>query len=612
MADFTVRFFLSNIVISIITGILLTARHLLQKSLTSRTRYHLWFLLLGALAVPFLPLQPFRMTQILSWTGSRASVSPDGTVPGENAALATSGTPGWMNDFTVSVSSKMPSPVGLVLCALWFAGILAMVIWLIRSALRLRRIQKSALPLQSPAVQSVYRICMSEMRITRNIPVYTTVFLKSPVITGIFRPCIYLPTHLISDFHAEEMRYMLLHELQHYKHKDAFANVWMNAAQVFYWFNPFVWYALKEMRSDREIACDTAVLQMLHSGDYESYGNTLINYAEKISRTAFPFAAGLGGSMEQMKKRILNIAGYRPVSFRRKIKSLALFVCIALLLSGFLPALSTGAAVSDRHAFTESENQVSYVDYSGYFGENEGSFVLYDSTRGSWLIYNGEAALTRIPPASTYKIYIALHALESGAVTAEDSLLSWNGTRYPYDAWNADQTLESAMTNSVNWYFQTLDRQMGLESARSFLREIDYGNQTAEGDISSYWLDSSLKISPVEQVELLRKLHDGLLPVSPETADAVQNAIRLSVTENSTLYGKTGTESIDGKDASGWFIGYIENGSGTYYFAANIRQEDHATGTAATELTFRILADLGIWTPPVSHSGYYQPWMPAQ
>ncbi len=599
MADFTVRFLLSNIVISMITGILLAARHLLRKSLTSRTRYHLWFLLLGAMAVPFLPLQPFRMAQIFPWLSTRkvASASPDGTVPGEAAGLAASGNLSWMNDFSVSVSSRTPSPVGFLLCALWFAGILAMLVLLVRSALRLRNLQKSALPLQSPAAWTVYRNCIVEMKITRDIPVYSTVFLKSPAITGIFRPRIYLPTHLISDFHAEELRYMLLHELQHYKHRDAYANVWMNLAQIFYWFNPFVWHALKEMRNDREIACDTAVLQMLHSGDYESYGNTLINYAEKISLTAFPFAAGLGGSMEQMKKRILNIAGYSPVSFRGKMKSLAFFVCIALLLSCFLPALSTGAAVSDRYAFAESENQVVYADYSSYFGENEGCFVLYDEAGGSWLIYNREASLTRIPPTSTYKIYLALHALENGIITQDNSLLSWNGMSYPYDTWNGDQTLESAMANSVNWYFQRLDQQMGLESARNFIREIGYGNQLADGDTSSYWLDSSLKISPVEQVELLRKLHDGTLSASPENAGVVQNAIRLSVTENGTLYGKTGTESVNGKNTSGWFIGYIERGNSTYYFATNIRQDDYATGTAATGLTLRILADLGIWAP---------------
>ena len=60
------------------------------------------------------------------------------------------------------------------------------------------------------------------------------------------------------------MRFMLLHELQHYKHKDLLFNVIMNIAGIVYWFNPFVWLAIKEIRTDREIACDTSVLQMLN------------------------------------------------------------------------------------------------------------------------------------------------------------------------------------------------------------------------------------------------------------------------------------------------------------------------------------------------------------
>ena len=65
----------------------------------------------------------------------------------------------------------------------------------------------------------------------------------------------------------------------------------MNLAGVIYWFNPLVWYALKEMRNDREVACDTSVLKMLEEDAYEDYGNTLINFAEKVSLTPFPFAA---------------------------------------------------------------------------------------------------------------------------------------------------------------------------------------------------------------------------------------------------------------------------------------------------------------------------------
>ena len=101
------------------------------------------------------------------------------------------------------------------------------------------------------------------MKITRNIPIYSTAFLKTPIITGIFKTRIYMPIHLISDHQKTDVRYILLHELQHYKHKDSLANYLMFLTAILYWFNPIVWYALKEMRNDREIACDTSVLKCL-------------------------------------------------------------------------------------------------------------------------------------------------------------------------------------------------------------------------------------------------------------------------------------------------------------------------------------------------------------
>ncbi len=127
---------------------------------------------------------------------------------------------------------------------------------------------------------------------------------------------------------------MLLHELQHYKHKDAVASYLMNLAGVIYWFNPLVWYALKEMRNDREVACDTSVLKMLDKKDYENYGNTLINFAEKISLTPFPFAAGISGNMKQLKRRIINIAAYEKPTFRKKRNGVIAFILTATLLFG--------------------------------------------------------------------------------------------------------------------------------------------------------------------------------------------------------------------------------------------------------------------------------------
>ena len=55
-----------------------------------------------------------------------------------------------------------------------------------------------------------------------------------------------------------------------------------------------------------------------------------------------------------------------------------------------------------------------------------------------------------------------MFGLEEGVITPENSFIAWNGETYPFEAWNADQTLQSAMNSSVNWYFQAVDEQLGV------------------------------------------------------------------------------------------------------------------------------------------------------
>ena len=151
-----------------------------------------------------------------------------------------------------------------------------------------------------------------------------------------------------------------------------------------------VWYALKEMRNDREIACDTSVLKMLNSDDYIAYGNTLINFAEKISLTPFPFASGISGNMKQMKRRILNIASYEKPTLQKKLKSITAFLLTSALLLGLAPFVSTYASDENRYQWNISPKNCSNIDLSNYFGEYKGSFVLYDLKNDTWTIHDME------------------------------------------------------------------------------------------------------------------------------------------------------------------------------------------------------------------------------
>lgn len=597
MADFMIRFFICNVLISGIIGILLLAKRIFKNNLSGRMHYNLWFLFLGLLVVPFIPFRLIGLPQIISWLYSlkNSPASNTGTPMGETADANPAENANWMNDITLSVSSETPSVTGYILFAIWIVGIIAMIIIVIKSSLRLRTLQKSALPLQNSKVRRLYERCLNEVEITKKIPVYSNAFLKSPIIVGLLKPCIYLPIHLISDYNETDMRYMLLHELQHYKHKDAIASYLMNLAAVIYWFNPLVWYALKEMRSDREVACDASVLKMLDEEAYEDYGNTLINFAEKVSLTPFPFAAGLGGNMKQIKRRIINIAAYEKPTFRKKLKSVTAFMLTAVLLLGLAPFISTYAADESHYQWDSSSENVSYVNLSAYFGDYEGSFVIYDLENDSWNIHDKEHATLRVSPNSTYKIYDALFGLEEGVITPADSFIAWNGKNYPFEAWNADQTLQSAMNASVNWYFQSVDKQLGADTLYSYIQEIGYGNEDMSGDFSIYWMESTLEISPIEQVELLTKLYNNNFDFSPENINVVKDSIRLSSSDTRTFYGKTGTGRVDGQDVNGWFIGFIETEDNTYFFATNIGADRDAAGSNATEITMSILSGMNIW-----------------
>ena len=607
MADFGIRFFLCNIFICIIIGFLIIVKRSFKNYLTSRMQFNLWFLLLGILAVPFVPFRPVSFTQILALLGAwkNAVSSNKGTITEGVLNPNASGAVNQMNDFALSVSRETPSIIGLILCGIWLVGILAMILLVIKSVSRLNAMKKSALPLQNKTVRILYHNCLREMKIKRNIPVYSTAFLKSPVIVGLFNPRIYLPIHLISDFNAADMRYMLLHELQHYRHKDALAGFFMNFFGVLYWCNPCVWYALKEMRSDREVACDTSVLKLLDESDYEDYGNTLINFAEKVSLTPFPFvfennAAGISGSMKQMQQRIANISSYKKPSFFRKIKGLTVFVTISVILSGLAPLLSTYAAEQSRYQWNIPSDKVSTIDLSAWFSGYEGSFVLYDLNGDTWKVYDMEQATLRTAPNSTYKIYDALFGLEEGVIAPDDSFMAWDGTNHPFEAWNGNQDLLSAMHSSVNWYFEEIDKQLGSSAIQDYIRKIGYGNEIINSNLSTYWMQGALKISPVEQVELLTALHNNRFDFAPENINAVKDSICLFSSENlssesKNFYGKTGTGRIDGQDVNGWFVGLLETAGNTYFFATNIQAAENATGSKASEISLSILSHMGIW-----------------
>ena len=205
-----------------------------------------------------------------------------------------------------------------------------------------------------------------------------------------------------------------------------------------------------------------------------------------------------------------------------------------------------------------------------------------------------ENATKRVSPDSTYKIYDALFGLEENIITPDNSFMAWDKEIYPFEEWNMDQNLNSAMKSSVNWYFERINEMLGITCTYNYIKEIGYGNENIGNDYSSYWLESSLKISPVEQVELLTRLYNNKFGFSDKNINAIKDSILISSSHSGKFYGKTGTGRVDGKDVNGWFVGFVETADNTYFFATNLQSKSNANGIIASEITLKILSNLGI------------------
>lgn len=274
-------------------------------------------------------------------------------------------------------------------------------------------------------------------------------------------------------------------------------------------------------------------------------------------------------------------------------KKVGLLAVIGLLVMSWQGSFSVADAGEQRTA-PHRERRV-YEDLSSYFTGYDGSFVLYDLKKRTYTIYNKEKSEKRVSPNSTFKIPHALIGLQTGVLQDADTVLRWDGTEYPFPEWNQDQTLTEAIRNSTIWYFQEVAQRVGKFREKRYLHAFRYGNRDISGGLTSFWLQSSLKISPREQVDFLRRFYTYHLPVSKQNIDIVKEILVLEEKNGVVLSGKTGTgwkdAELNGIPVNGYFVGYVEKDGNTYFFAVNIEAKDHATGGKAKDIALQILRD---------------------
>jgi len=595
--SFFTLFLISNILVSVIFGIIFVIKKGLKKQITINTQYYISLLSLLVLFAPFVPLQFIEINTFFR-DFLNVGVHHSSQTDIHSAATMTETflqNGNWQQNFSNSIEQSPLNMLDSVFFCVWVIGMLVILLATFSSILRIHKIKKSLKVNVNRDLTSLLTACKKDLDFHNKVILAYSPLVKSPITFGFLKRYIVLPFNrsMLTD---DEMKSVLLHELVHCKRNDILINYIMGLSRLVYWFNPIVWYFLKEMQTEMEITCDYAVLKTLDEDSQLKYGEVILKFASQ-SKQATPFTASeISSSYNQVKRRIVSIVNFQVETKRQKVKSGLIFTSVLVFIVASIPSISVLAINKDTHPF--SHQHIVTKDYSPFFENLTGSAVLYDTKMDQYTIYNEDESTTRFAPNSTYKIFSALFALENGIITKENSEIAWDRTLHKYDKWNQNQDLFTAMENSTTWYFQHLDKQLGKKKLQTYFEQMNYGNKDMSNNITDYWMDGSLKISPVEQIGMLRTFYHNDFSFDPSTIQTVKDSILLEETNEHRLSGKTGTAEVNGQNIDGWFIGYVETEDNTFFFAVHIKGEKDAGGSTASEIALSILKKEGIIKSP--------------
>ena len=255
----------------------------------------------------------------------------------------------------------------------------------------------------------------------------------------------------------------------------------------------------------------------------------------------------------------------------------------------------------------EAEPQTMDEDWSSYFGGLTGAAVIYDRAENRYAVYNGELAGTRRSPCSTFKIISSLIGLEQGIILPDDSVRTWSGEMFWNEDWNRDIGFEDAFRTSCVWYFREVIDEIGRETMQKELEKLAYGNcdisdwkgeqntNNSNRALTGFWIESSLKISPKEQTEVMERIFGENSTYSEETIEILKEFMRLPEEYGTDIpvYGKTGMGKTDGITVDAWFTGFAETSEEPVYFCVYLGQSEErdATSAAARDIAVQIISD---------------------
>ena len=357
---------------SVLIAVIAALRLLFHGKVSHRLQYALWGVVLLRLLLPF-PLTGSRFS-VMNWVKapdssvvgniSNLSITLPSTQPAASGfqPVETESASAGQETTKAAPSAKKSITVAEGLAIVWITGGALALAWVIGTNLEFYY--------QLKDTRKIYEISDC------GLPVYVTDAIASPCLFGILRPSLYLTPKAVEN--EKNTRYVLAHELCHYRHGDHIWSLLRGICLAAYWWDPLVWVAAILSRADSELACDETVLGQIGGENRLAYGHTLVDMiaVRKPPSGIFCAATTMVSGKRGIQERLNMIIKKQKTLFPALTAVvLAVTLCAGCTFTGAKSITdqtdqTTHAAASSNYAQTLYDNR------NAYLGDNSADSTL--------------------------------------------------------------------------------------------------------------------------------------------------------------------------------------------------------------------------------------------
>jgi len=328
MENFMMMLLLCSVTMSVIALLYLLLTPLIKRRYSEKGRYYVWLIIVIGFIIPFRPQfeNVVFSIEIPIDVGVPAMEIGDERVPDINVNTPSALLPndGANNNIQLPPSDNIilpPSENGInnmiepeaawhlswvqIVFSIWLTGAIIFIAYQGFKHYQFIKItQRWSECVRDESVLSLFQRITLEMKITQRIELHLCCCVGSPMLIGLIKPRILLPSIEIDE---GDLYFILKHELVHYKRKDILYKHLVLVATAIHWFNPVIYLMAKSINILCEMSCDVAVVRDMGIEHRQTYSKAIINIVRHQSKLKTALSTNFNGGKKDMKRRILSI-----------------------------------------------------------------------------------------------------------------------------------------------------------------------------------------------------------------------------------------------------------------------------------------------------------------